>query len=204
MRTASRFLLMTLLLGAWTTAGWAQSDVRVNEWSRGTTLGGFAGVATDTTNTGPAVGGAVGWDLTPRFAIEGSGSWIDFGRSRTGFAGAVTLRTRVTGTAVRNLFAITGAGLYRASFADKTVAMPGFYSRRMSPRDRMDQFGRAFTDPSVVIGGGASFALTRHVSIRPDVQAAIVLRNGRSNVLTSVGVHAVYHFESHPVTPARR
>jgi hypothetical protein len=195
---------MTLLLSASATAGWAQSDVRVNEWSRGTTLGGFAGVATDTTNTGPAIGGAVGWDLTPRFAIEGSGSWMYFGESRTGFAGAVTLRTRLAGTATRNLFATTGAGLYMASFADKTVAMPEFYSRRISPRDRMDPFGRTFTDPSVVIGGGASFALTRHLSIRPEVRTAFVLRNGRSNVLTSAGVHVVYHFENHSVTPASR
>jgi hypothetical protein len=55
-----------------------------------------------------------------------------------------------------------------------------------------------------VIGGGATFALTRHVALRPGVEAAIVVRDRSSNVLTTVALQAVYHFESHPVTPARR
>ena len=204
MRTLSRLVILTVVFSAWSATAWAQADVRVNEWSRGTTLAGFAGVATDATNGGPVVGGAVGWDLTPRFAVEGSGAWIEYGESRSGFAGALKLRTRLAGTSTRNAFAVAGVGLYRASFARKDVDMPSFYSRRISAHDRMDQLGRTFTDPSLVVGGGASFALTRHVTIRPDVEAAVVLRARRSNVLTSIAVHAVYLFESHPVTPTRR
>jgi hypothetical protein len=36
---------------------------------------------------------------------------------------------------------------------------------------------------------------------RPDVEATVVRRGGRRHVVTVIAVHAVYHFESHPVTP---
>jgi hypothetical protein len=204
MRTVSRLIVLTVAVAVWPGAAAAQSDVRVNEWSRGTTLSGFAGVATDTANTGPVIGGAVGWDLTPGLGLEGSGSWVEFGESRSAFAGAVKVRAKLAATNTRNAFAVAGAGLYRATFQRKDVKMPGFYGRRLSERDRMDMFGRTFTDPSLVLGGGATFALGRNVMLRPAVEAAIVLRGGRSNVMTSAGLQVAYQFESRPVTPARR
>jgi hypothetical protein len=63
--------------------------------------------------------------------------------------------------------------------------------------------GRTFTDPTVVGGGGISIFVNRHFALRPDVEAVFVLRDGRTHVVTTAALHAVYHFESHPVTPVR-
>ena len=78
--------------------------------------------------------------------------------------------------------------------------MPAFYRRRLSPGRGAS---RTLTDPTL-LGGGVSIYIIRHVALRPDAEAAFVLRDGRSHVVATVALHAVFHFESHPVTPMRR
>lgn len=203
MRTTARIL--TVFAAACLMAGsaWAQADIRPDEWSRGTTLNGFAGVGIDPTASGPVIGGAVGWEVTPRLAIEGSGSWFDFGSDRTAFAGALKVRTRLYGRRAVDPFVQGGVGLYRASFAAAATEIPAFYRHRIGGPRTLQDVGATFTDPPLVAGGGVNIFVNRHLSIRPDVDAAIVLRNRRSHVVTTVAVHAVYHFEDHPVTPRR-
>jgi hypothetical protein len=46
--------------------------------------------------------------------------------------------------------------------------------------------------------------VTRHFALRPDVESFIVFRDGRSLAVTSLSLHAVFHIESHPVTPRVR
>jgi hypothetical protein len=60
-----------------------------------------------------------------------------------------------------------------------------------------------FTDPTLIGGGGVSIFLNRHFALRPDAEVAFVFRDGNHHVVTTVALHAVYHFESHPVTPVR-
>ena len=43
-----------------------------------------------------------------------------------------------------------------------------------------------------------------HGEGRPDVEAVFVIRDGRSHIVTIAAIHAVYHFEDHPVTADRR
>ncbi len=61
-----------------------------------------------------------------------------------------------------------------------------------------------FTDPSFILGGGMNIFVTRHIAIRPDVEAMIVRRDSHNYVVTAVVVHIAYHFENHPITPTRR
>ena len=58
-----------------------------------------------------------------------------------------------------------------------------------------------FTDPSFILGGGVNLFVTRHVALRPDVEAKLVRRNSQNYVVTAVSVHLAYHFEDHPMTP---
>jgi hypothetical protein len=181
----------------------AQQDIRANEWSHGTTMNGFAGVAADSSRGAPVLGGAVGWELTPTLAIEGSGAWLDCRHGANAFSGAVKTRVRLSGRRTVDPFVHAGVGLYRATFAGSATSVPDFYRRRMTGTLPPGVI-QTFTDPTLVAGGGVSMFVNRHLALRPDVEATLVFREGRSYVVTTVALHAVYHFESHPVTPIRR
>jgi hypothetical protein len=173
------------------------------EWSHGTTLNGFGGMTADAKQSGPVLGGAVGWELTPDLAIEGSGGWTEFGHGTSSFAGALKARIRLFGQRKVDPFVQAGVGLYRVTFGPTDTAVPEFYARRMRSGISAES-ERRFTDPSVVAGGGVSVFVNRHLAIRPDAEAAVVFRGGHSHVVTTIAVHVVYHFEDHPVTPVRR
>jgi hypothetical protein len=183
----------------------AQSVGQANEWGRGTTLTGFAGMAVDSSRRGPLFGGTVGWEITPKLAIEGSGLWVEHGSGADVFAGALKVRAALFGARARLRAAVpflqAGIGMYRVSF-DVRDEMPGFYRHRMS-RDLSRGVTRSFTDPSVVFGAGADVFVSRNLAIRPDVEAMLVLRDSASHVATAIRINVVYHIEDHPVTPAR-
>jgi hypothetical protein len=181
----------------------AQSDVKNADWSHGTTLNGFVGVGVDSAQAGPALGGALGWEVTPRIAIEGSGSWLEFGGGTSAFGGALKVRARLFGQRTVDPFLQAGIGMYRATYGPGDEAVPDFYMRRMRGHMPAGELHETFTDPTVVAGGGVTVFVNRHLAIRPDVEATIVLDDGRSHVITTISLHVVYHFESHPVTPAR-
>jgi hypothetical protein len=179
----------------------AQTAIRPNEWSQGTTLNGFVGVPFESGETGVALGGGVGWEITPRYAIEATGSWLDFDDSATGFAGSIALRTRLFGRRTVDPFLQGGIGMYRASFGS-TENLPPFYEGRASARELLGSV--TFTDPTLIAGGGVNIFLNRHLALRPDVAATFVLNDGRHEVITTAAIHLVFHFEDHPVTPALR
>jgi hypothetical protein len=196
-----------------TTAG-AQTTVP-KDWTHGTVLQGSAGIVTGQSMAGLDLGGGFGWEITPRFAVEATGSWITFDSNYDAFAGSLALRTRLWGERKIDPFVLGGVGLYHTSFAcggtpvpgedaqpcSVTASIPQFYLRRLTS----DLAGwQTFTDPTLVVGGGVSLFLNRHFAIRPDVRVAFVLDSGDSYVVTTVAIQAAYHFEAHPITPARR
>jgi hypothetical protein len=200
----SRFLLPLAGWAALTGLAAAQPALP-QEWERGTTLTGVVGVATDSGGTAAMFGGSVAWELTPRLAVEGSGRWLEFGQGANAFAGDLKVRSRLWGRRHVDPFVEAGIGLYRASYDVRhSPDIPGFYRRRMPIDLPATMTVRTFTDPTVVVGGGLNVYLHRHFALRPDVGATVVLREGRRHVVTTVGVHAVVHFEEHPVTPRRR
>jgi hypothetical protein len=181
----------------------AQQPPSATDWSRGTTLNGLVGMTADSSQGGPVLGGAAGWELTPGVALEGSGAWTEFGHGTTSFAGALKARVRLFGRRKIDPFVSGGVGLYRATFGLEEKDIPQFYRRRLNASSA-PVGERRFTDPSLVVGGGVSLFVNRHVAIRPDVETAFVVRDGHSHAVTAVAIHLVYHFESHPVTPTRR
>jgi hypothetical protein len=171
------------------------------DWSHGTTLSGFAGGSADGTRSGPAFGGAVGWEVTPRFAIDGVGTWTEFDDGADAFAGTMRLRVRLAGHRSVDPFVHGGVGLYRAMFENTDTEMPDFYRRRLDPAPGTS--GATFTDITLVTGGGVSIFLTRWFALRPEAEVTFVIRNG-THAVASFFLHAVFHFEEHPVTPSRK
>ncbi len=172
-------------------------------WQHGSTLNLFGGAASAPSHRGAVGGGAVGWELKPRFAVEGSGEWREWGAGSNTFAAAITVQTGLAGPRPLMPFLTGGIGLYHASF-DRIGSMPAFYGRRMAMDGMQMGTTATFTDPTVVFGGGLNAFVSRHWAIRPDVREMVVLRNSRSRFVTVMAVHVAYHFEDHPVTPKVR
>jgi len=177
----------------------AQAVVDPEEWRHGTTLNVFAGAASASSETGPLVGGAVGWEVMPWFAVEGSASWLNRDNGAGAFAADLkALIGLAPGRAVMP-FVGGGIGLYRASFDHSRGAIPDFYSRRAAMNAAGVATITTFTDPSFIVGAGVNVFLTDHIAIRPDVEAKIVRRDSQNYVVGSIVVRLAYHFERHPV-----
>lgn len=149
---------------------------------------------------GPAFGGSVGWEITPRFAVDGLGTWTEFGEGADAFSGSLRLRVRIAGHRSVDPFVQAGVGMYRAMFESSAAEMPEFYRRRVDPAS---PFGSTFTDPTLVTGGGVSIFLKRWFALRPEAEVTLVIRNG-THAVTNVALHAVFLFEEHPMTPTRK
>jgi hypothetical protein len=128
-------------------------------------------------------------------------AWFDRGSTADAFSAALTAHVNLLTPRSVVPFVAGGVGLYRASFDAVDDSMPDFYRRRL---DSDSGTTRTFTDPSFVVGGGVNVFTSRHWSIRPSVDATIVFRDSESYVVTVAAVGVAYHFEDHPITPARR
>jgi hypothetical protein len=181
-----------------------QETTPPTDFRHATTLSGFAGAAVDSNKTGTAFGGSIGWQLTPRVAIQSSGQWLDRGGGADAFAVAFKAQADLFPTLRAHPFIEGGLGLYHASFDSMAARMPPFYQRRMNTGLNGPVETAAFTDPACVLGGGLNIGVTRHLMVRPNVEAMVVARHSRTYVVTTVAVHLAYRFEHHPVTQSRR
>jgi hypothetical protein len=163
-----------------------------------TTLNVFAGAATDSSATGLSAGMALGWDATPRFALEGSGSWLDRGDGADAFAAAFKVQARLRSALTVVPFVETGFGMYRVWFDPDATAIPEFYQDRVTATDR------TVTDPAFVFGGGVTLMASRRISIRPEVETLLVRDGGRNYFVTTVAARFAYHFGDRPIAPALR
>jgi hypothetical protein len=81
------------------------------------------------------------------------------------------------------------------------TSAPAFYQRRMG---LPNGFGRrTFDDFVVAVGGGFDVMLARHLALRPEATVLMVTTQSDIRTVPVYGVHLAYHFESHPITPAR-
>ena len=206
MISVHRSLVTVLILLAATAPSFAQTTSLLippgNRWSHGTTLNVFGGGAVSAKDNAPAAGGAFGWELTPRFALEGSGAWIDWGQPSHAFTATMTAHVAVLTPRPLVPFLAAGMGVYHASFNAIGANMPSFYRRRLPDLAFAAGQTMAFTDPSLVGGGGIEMFLSRHWTIRPEVMTNVVMRDSRRFVATTGVVRLAYHFEDHPITPA--
>jgi Outer membrane protein beta-barrel domain len=195
------FVLFTLLV--WIPAA-AQTLPSGADWTHGTTVNLFGGTSTDSSSTGPFLGGGVGWEIKPTLAIEGSMGWIDRpGQDTSAYNAGLKALISFPGESRFAPFLAGGFGLYRASFGAGSE-MPEFYSHRVSSENTALNRPNTFTDPAFIFGGGLNIYLNRHLAIRPDVELMIVRADSQSHYVTGVAVRFAYHFEDHPVTPFRR
>jgi hypothetical protein len=175
------------------------------DFRHATTLGISGGGAVDTADAGPMAGAALAWQLSRSVAVEGVGRWYYLGKDTDAFSSALLLQTDVIASGETRVFVAGGLGVYHTSFGPAAqMSMPGFYRRRMAARADSPAQQVTFTDPAVVLGGGMKFAMTRHVSLRPAVEAMIVPVRSRYHYVTTFAVSLAYRFEHHPVTASRR
>jgi hypothetical protein len=191
--------MASFLLFAVSTTVAAQTPPPENTWRDGTTVDVFAGVSSASSRAGALAGAAAGWEITPRFGLDGSMAWFDRPGNQKAFGAALTARANLVRLRSIVPFVKGGFGLYHASLDAGDSRMPDFYRRRLAPGFGMT---RTFTDPSFVVGGGVNVFATRHWAIRPQIEAIVVRRQSRSYVVTAMTLGVAYHFEEHPVTPA--
>jgi hypothetical protein len=180
----------------------AQPLAQGRVWRQGTTLNLSGGAATDGSETGAIAGTAMGWEITPAVSLEGSGNWLDRRSAGDAFAAALKVQVGLTVPLTAVPFLQAGIGLYRATFDSGARTIPDFYRNRMTAKAGLATT-EIFTDPSFIFGGGVNVFVTRHIAIRPDVEAMMVRRDSQTYVVTAVTVHLAYHFEEHPIAPTQ-
>lgn len=172
-------------------------------WQRGTTLSVFGGGAFTSNHEAPLIGAALGWEFTPRLAVEGGAAWLRWNERSDGFSADLRVRVPILSARPVVPYIAGGVGLHRASFDSPGDDLPPFYrARATGSRPRLGATA-AFTDPTLVLAGGLDIFVTRTMAVRPDVSAAVVMRDGRTRTLATAAIHLAYHFEEHLAVPRR-
>lgn len=191
-------LFIALALLAATEAG--AQVIKSDEWRTGTTLAGFVGAATSS-DSRPAGGAAVGWEVLPHLTIDGSGIWTVPHRDASTFTALLGARINLTPPHVVVPFASAGVGFNRATFDSVTSTVPDFYRRRMTASSAGLRTQYAFDDFAYTAGAGLDVFLRRHIALRPDVRLVFITSGGDTRTVAVYGLHLAYHFEEHPITP---
>jgi hypothetical protein len=151
------------------------------DWSHGTTLSLAGGLASASSDVGPIAGAAIGWEVTPRVVLEGSGLWLDRDAGDA-FNAAMKLRAGLKGRGV-SPFVEGGFGVYHVT-------------TKASPQQTSN-------DPVFHLGAGVSFFLSRHIALQPAAEALIVMGDSDTYTVGAFSIRLSYHFEDHPVTLSR-
>lgn len=179
----------------------AQSGVPRHPWDRCTTAGLLIGAATASSDTGLVAGGGFGWRFAPRLALDVRTAWLDRQQGMDAFAASLTAQAFLAGSSSVAPFLRAGLGMYRTSIDESVVSLPDFYARRLRGGSGLGAT-QAFTDPSVVLGGGVSVFVSRRIALQPEIETTIVFRNSRSYAVTAATIQFAYHFEDPRITPA--
>jgi hypothetical protein len=173
------------------------------DFQRATTLAGFAGAATVASRADLALGAGIGWELTPHFAIEGRGFWLDEGPAADGFAALLGARVPLLTRRAVTPFVAGGAGVYIARFKTAQPGMHRIYQRRMTP-DLRGWTEATFEDFALSVTGGADVPVGQHLALRPELTMLVVRTSSNARTVPVFGAQLIYHFEDHPITPARQ
>ena len=167
------------------------------DWRHGTTLTGFGGTQSASSDLNPAAGLGLGWELTRRLSFEGRGLWFrvndgpsDFSATLAAHVALLTPRTVVP-------FVSAGVGMYRATVNPASTDVPDFYRQRLSP----DLPGNhTFQDFLVTVGGGANIFVSSHFALRPEANLMLATTSSDARPIALYGLQLVYHFEAHKVS----
>ena len=166
------------------------------DWRHGTTLSGFIGTQSASSNASPAAGVGLAWEVTRRLSFEGRGTWFSVNDGASDFA--ATLATHVALLKPRAVvpFVSAGVGMYRSTVNSAWTDVPDFYRQRLSP----DQPGNhTFQDFLVTAGGGVNVFVTSHFALRPEANLVLVTTTSDARPVGMYGVQIVYHFDAHTV-----
>jgi hypothetical protein len=169
--------------------------------ARCTTLAVFAGISFAGGDSGPVIGAASEWGLTPRLSLEGRARWFDRGPGSEFFSATLNLVGALARVGRTEAFVKGGLGVMTATLDPDRAVPPGFYGRRIGAPGPGQRREFSFTDPAVAMGAGLAVQLGRHLSVRPEVEAITAWRGSRAFLTTGMAVHVAYHFERHIVTP---
>jgi hypothetical protein len=197
-RCLSFVMALTLLTGLSVAAQPSYSD---NEWRHGTTVNVSAGAASASSEAGPLVGAAVGWEVKPWLAVEGGGSWLNRETGAEAFAAELTASIGFNHPAPATPFVEVGVGMYRTWFDLTHGSLPDFYRRRLSSSNVVSSV--SFTDPSFIVGIGLNVFFTPHLALRPDMGVRLVRGDSQTYLVSALMVHLAYHFEEHPAAEWR-
>jgi hypothetical protein len=197
-RSMTAFALIVCLGGSATVA-----SAQGSPWTKGTALGVFGGGASQSTGTDGAAGMSIGWELTPFFTIEGSGTWMD-GKEVSSFAALIGSRVNLLPRRAVVPFLSGGVGMQITSVDGNAADVPAFYRRRLSfATPTATPLTQTFDDFLFSAGGGIDIFINHHVALRPDVRVMMAVADGTVRPTTVYGLHLAYHFEEHAVTPLR-
>ena len=162
------------------------------DWQPGTTLAGFIGASSTASDTAPAAGTALGWELTPHFTIEGRGTWLRNHQGLTDFSASINALIPLLRPRAVVPFALAGFGMYGATVDSQSPDVPAFY------RDRMPRIGGrpVFEDLLLAFGGGADVFVTSHLALRPEVALYVVTTRDDHLTKAVYGAQIAYHFEA--------
>ena len=163
-----RRAILFVLLAASPAAAQSLEPVE-HPWSRGTTLGLVGGVGTASDGTGGAMGGSLGWELTPLMGLDATATWLDRQTGASGFLSAALYLHAGLPTLPRLAPYVEGGfGMYIADFdSTATSNIPPFYAELIA----CPLLSQTFVDPAFVAGAGFDVYRSRRVAVRPSFGA---------------------------------
>jgi outer membrane protein with beta-barrel domain len=175
----------------------ASAQTSPMDWRHGTTLSGFVGAQSASSDVNPGAGLGLGWELTRRLSFEGRGTWFGVNQEPSDFSATMAAHVALLTPRTVVPFVSAGVGMYRATVNPAWTDVPEFYRRRMSP----DAPGNhTFQDFLMTFGGGVNVFVASHLALRPEANLMLVTTASDARPVAMYGLQFVYHFETHKLS----
>ena len=186
---ATRVALVALLVCAIPSPLLAQRNYSRLEVQRGAELSLFGGGTVTATGAAAAFGWSAGWRVTPRVALEGSGTWIEQ-PGIDGFAALFGTRVYLKTTGDMTPFVTIEGGLFHATVDSSQSELPDLYGLRTIPGSPE----KKFNDFVAAGGAGLDLHIGGRIWLRPDARLLVVVDGWRANVVMLAGAHFTFRF----------
>jgi menaquinone-dependent protoporphyrinogen oxidase len=188
-------LLLSLALAAVPHLAAAQQAAPM-DWHHGSLLSGSFGAQAADSNVSPFAGAGLGWEFSPRLAIEGRANWFRVNDGPSDFTATLAAHMPLLTAGAVRPFVSAGAGMYRATIHPNAQNVPAFYRARI-PDGTVGL--QTFEDFVATVGGGLNVFVSSHVAIRPDVNLILVTTRSDVRPVGVYGFQVVYHFAPHTI-----
>ena len=186
---ATRVALVALLVCALPSPLLAQRNYSRLEVQRGAELSLFGGATATSTGSAAAFGWSAGWRVSPRVALEGSGTWIEQ-PGIDGFAALFGTRVYLKTTGDMTPFVTIEGGLFHATVDSSQSELPDLYGLRTIPGAPE----KKFNDFVAAGGAGLDLHIGGRIWLRPDARLLVVVDGWRANVVMLAGAHFTFRF----------